>query len=485
MSIVHLTRLGISTFFFGTLCTACIIIGDSKDPDDGTSGGDVDVATCGDGLVQAGEDCDRGKENNDTRACTTKCKSAACGDGLVQDKIEMCDDANKANGDGCNNNCIVSGTPQWTQGYNGAANGEDAWNAVALDATGANIYVAGREASATQGTNAVVRKYDETGKVLWTQSYNGAANLDDQVIGVTVDAKGQVIAIGEESNPDKTTDIWVRKYSSAGETVWTQKLNGGAAGFSNSGYEVATNAAGDLFIAAGVQTVGIQGRNVYVAKLASATGAVVWADSLDGPGSSDDEAFSVTVDASGNILAAGYISTAKGADVWVRKYKDNGPDYSILWTQTYNDTSNEADYAFSVATDLQGNVLVSGAETKVDKQLNAWIRKYDADGNMVWTQEYKSASGLNTAGSGIAVDSSDNVIVTGYTTLTGATTDIWVRKYSPAGALLWNQNYNNDKANGDDAANDVAVDPKGYIYVAGSEKAASPALDGWLRKLEP
>lgn len=484
MSTVHLARLGISTLFFGALCSACFIIGDSKDPDQGTSGGDVDVATCGDGKVQSGEDCDLGAANADSAACTTQCKSAACGDGLVQKDVEACDDANKLNGDGCNNNCIVSGTPQWTQGYNGAANDEDVWNAVALDATGSSVYVAGRETTAAQGMNAVVRKYDDTGKVLWTQSYNGAANLNDQAIGVTVDAKGQAIAIGEESNPDKTTDIWLRKYSSTGETVWTQKFNGGAAGFSNSGYKVATNAAGDVFIAAGVQTVASQRRNVYVAKLASATGAVVWADSLDGPASGDDEAFSVTVDPSGNIFAAGYITTAKGVDVWVRKYKDNGPDYSIVWTQTYDDTSNAADYAFGVAADLHGNVIVSGSETGTDSQLNAWIRKYDADGNTLWTQDYRGAFELNTAASGVAVDSSDNVIVTGYTTLAGPTSDIWVRKYSPAGTILWTQSYN-DMANGDDASNGVAVDPRGYIYVAGSERAGSPTLDGWLRKIEP
>src|SRR5205814_1033378 len=150
-------------------------------------------------------------------------------------------------------------------------------------------------------------------------------------------------------------DIFVRKYSPAGEPIWTRKLTGGATGFNNTGYEVATNAAGDIFLAAGVQTAALQGRNIFVAKLAPNTGDVIWADAEAGLGSNDDEAFSVTVDAAGNVVAAGYIATANGTDAWVRKYKDDGSSYTPLWTQTYNDANSGADSGLSVATDLKGN----------------------------------------------------------------------------------------------------------------------------------
>jgi cysteine-rich repeat protein len=468
---------------FGTLCTACIFIGDSSDPNQGDSG---DAAICGDGRVEQGEECDQGALNDAAGACTTSCTVAACGDGFVQKGVEACDDGNQQDGDGCNNDCVVSGTPAWTESYDGAANGQDVWNSVAVDTTGSSIYVAGSEATADQGLNAVVRRYDAAGKVLWTQSYNGAANLDDQAIGVAVDAKGQAIAIGQETNADKSTDIWVRKYSPAGEPIWTQKLNGGAAGFNNTGYKVATNSDGDIFLAAGVQTVTTQGRNIFVAKLASDTGAVVWVDALDGAGGGggDDEAFSVAVDAAANIIAAGYTTTAKGTDAWVRKYKDNGSSYTILWTQTYNDPFDGADSALSVAADLRGNVIVSGAETNSSGKFTSWIRKYDSNGNVIWTKGYDGAMDQDNAAVGVAADATGAVIVTGYATLANATTDVWVRKYSAEGAVLWTQSYN-DEASGNDAGNDIAVDANGFIYVAGSEAGTAETLDGWLRKLAP
>ncbi|HMV67419.1 MAG TPA: choice-of-anchor A family protein, partial [Myxococcota bacterium] len=58
---------------------------------------------CGDGIPQAGEQCDDGNASN-FDACTTSCRTAACGDGYLQPG-ETCDDGNNANNDGCNAAC--------------------------------------------------------------------------------------------------------------------------------------------------------------------------------------------------------------------------------------------------------------------------------------------------------------------------------------------------------------------------------------------
>ena len=62
-----------------------------------------ELPQCGDGYVQAGEQCDDGNTyNND--GCTNQCELPQCGDGYVQ-AGEQCDDGNTANGDGCTNQC--------------------------------------------------------------------------------------------------------------------------------------------------------------------------------------------------------------------------------------------------------------------------------------------------------------------------------------------------------------------------------------------
>jgi cysteine-rich repeat protein len=68
---------------------------------------------CGDGSFDAGEQCDDGNTVNGD-GCRNDC-TLSCGDGIV-DTDEQCDDGNTVNGDGCENNCTV--TPSSTKPNN-------------------------------------------------------------------------------------------------------------------------------------------------------------------------------------------------------------------------------------------------------------------------------------------------------------------------------------------------------------------------------
>jgi len=66
-------------------------------------------AGCGDGRVQATEQCDDGNNDN-SDDCTDVCSNAACGDGFVQG-TEECDDGGTVAGDGCSATCTDEGVP--------------------------------------------------------------------------------------------------------------------------------------------------------------------------------------------------------------------------------------------------------------------------------------------------------------------------------------------------------------------------------------
>ena len=55
--------------------------------------------TCGDGIIQAGEQCDDG--NADTTDDCPACQLAYCGDGYAQAGVEECDDGNDLDTDAC------------------------------------------------------------------------------------------------------------------------------------------------------------------------------------------------------------------------------------------------------------------------------------------------------------------------------------------------------------------------------------------------
>jgi MYXO-CTERM domain-containing protein len=67
------------------------------------------ITRCGDGILQAGEQCDDGNVE-DGDGCRGNCSIEACGDGIA-DMGEACDDGNTINGDGCSAMCAVEECP--------------------------------------------------------------------------------------------------------------------------------------------------------------------------------------------------------------------------------------------------------------------------------------------------------------------------------------------------------------------------------------
>ncbi|MCA9710887.1 MAG: DUF4215 domain-containing protein, partial [Myxococcales bacterium] len=72
------------------------------------------------------------------------------------------------------------------------------------------------------------------------------------------------------------------------------------------------------------------------------TTAGLWTDTYNGPASNVDEIHGVAADSAGNVIVAGetYV-TGSSADVWVRKYD---PDGGVLWTQTFHGVTADIAY---------------------------------------------------------------------------------------------------------------------------------------------
>ena len=83
--------------------------GDAETSDSGDGDGDGDPGTsCGDGVVDAGEQCDLGPQNSESGQCTPDCQIAACGDGYLYADYEECDDGNSDDTDACVSGCKLA-----------------------------------------------------------------------------------------------------------------------------------------------------------------------------------------------------------------------------------------------------------------------------------------------------------------------------------------------------------------------------------------
>ena len=91
---------------------------DGNDDDQDACLNNCEEASCGDGITRLdlpvesnGEECDDG-DDVDGNECTNQCRFAVCGDGILREDLdprdegyEMCDDGNLTSGDGCSPTC--------------------------------------------------------------------------------------------------------------------------------------------------------------------------------------------------------------------------------------------------------------------------------------------------------------------------------------------------------------------------------------------
>lgn len=377
---------------------------------------------------------------------------------------------------------------------------------VATDADG-NVYLAGTTDGSLHGANkgrydAWVAKYATDGQLLWKRQLGSADK--DVALGVATDADGNVYltgwTLGSLGGPNKGTyDAWVAKYAADGRLLWKRQLGTDHRDYANG---VATDTDGNVYLTG--STIGSLGGpkngsvyqfDAWVAKFAP-SGQLLWTQQLGTD--QNDEASGVATNADGSVYVTGWTNGSLSGlnngrwDAWVAKYATNGQH---LWTQQLG--TDQDDQAFGVATDVAGNVFLTGwtkgslGRTPLSYRDDAWVAKYDANGHLVWTQQLGSA--LRDRATGVATDANGNVYLSGYTSgLLGATTragpfDAWVAKYDAEGNRLWKRQ---PSSHGYDKATGVATDAAGNLYVAGwtTGELGSPKhgdhffLDAWVLK---
>jgi len=89
---MRLSSIAVSVLWLGWGCACSGHRPGPTNNNNNNNNNNVNGAYCGNGVVEAGEDCDDGVGNSDTlpNACRTTCVEASCGD-MVSDALEQCD----------------------------------------------------------------------------------------------------------------------------------------------------------------------------------------------------------------------------------------------------------------------------------------------------------------------------------------------------------------------------------------------------------
>ncbi|NQV49608.1 MAG: SBBP repeat-containing protein [Candidatus Marinimicrobia bacterium] len=88
-----------------------------------------------------------------------------------------------------------SGVELWESSFDGAGHGDDQFQAMTRDGTGAT-YVTGRSLSALGSYDFTTLKYDQFGEVVWTEEYSGSGYSWDDPADLVVDFRGTLWVTG-------------------------------------------------------------------------------------------------------------------------------------------------------------------------------------------------------------------------------------------------------------------------------------------------
>ncbi|MFA5404348.1 MAG: SBBP repeat-containing protein [Ignavibacteria bacterium] len=390
---------------------------------------------------------------------------------------------------------------KWVNRYNGIQDGRDGSNSIICDSNG-NIYVAGY--TQKNGYQFCTIKYNSFGNRLWERTYTGSdhfADLDCQAVSIKLDSYNNVIVGGYCNMVNGGFDFYIIKYKNNGDTLWVRQYNSPENGHDEI-LDLTIDENNFIYVT-GVKD--INGVSDYCTIKYNPNGNIIWIRTYNGLSNSQDEATSIKVDDKLNVYITGssrdsnyqvYFTTIKydssGNVLWKNKYRSGAFDekkvmvdknYNVIVTGTcynpwngfcaikYDSSGNQkfasvygTDYiAHNGAIDKLGNIYVIGEYWEnYNSNWGFCSVKFDSSGNYEWERKKFDVNGHSTAGAlGIALDSNNNIFVTGY-----LHSDYYTVKYNTGGTKIWDIIYNGTSSDIDKATS-IAIDKFNDIVVTG------------------
>jgi hypothetical protein len=318
----------------------------------------------------------------------------------------------------------------------------------------------------------------------WIHQF-GTAGLDEAK-SVAVDATGASYVVGETfgtlpgQTPGGTLDAFILRYDPSGNELWTRQFG---AWERDIAWAVAVAPGGDAYVVGqtegtlpGQRSAG--GLDAFVRKYDPA-GTELWTRQFGGGGA--DVAAAVAVDDAGNVYVAGTTTSAlaeqrKSFDAFVRRYDAEGQEG---WTRQFGTAGG--DNARDITVDESSRLLVTGStegalpDQTSGKGYDAFVASFDTDGRTLWIRQF--GSGGDDFGVAVAADAIGNVFVAGSAGegLSGPSSadgrTAFLRQYDQTGATLWTQQF---EAGAADDAWDVAAGGQGNAYLVGTTERVLP-----------
>ena len=316
-------------------------------------------------------------------------------------------------------------------------------NAVAIDVPG-NIFVTGTAVfySGAPGTSqdTFVAKYSSAGKEVWRRYYS--TTTWDGGNGVALDSAGNVYVTGYAN----TTSLWMRKYDTNGNILWTDTTR-----VSSKGFGICIDKTDNIY------TIGTTSGGAFIDKYTSA-GAFTRGTTISTvgvPSYSGVQKMGIAVDTAGTYIyaTAGIPTGFTGSNLWSGKF--DATNLSIIWNKTLS--VDNGSFGSGIAVDSAGDLYIAGYAPGVGSDGNLLLGKYSgSDCSQIWKKNQAKilAQGIT--------------LFNGHLLITGTQDGfLWLNDCDTAGTTLAEQIYTYKGKVASDSGYGITTDSTGNILVVG------------------
>jgi len=279
------------------------------------------------------------------------------------------------------------------------------------------------------GRDVYLIKTDSLGDSLWTRTYGGSYGQSGSSVQQTTD--GGYIITGETWSNDTTSNVYLIKTDSLGDTLWTKTYERGDR---DHGSEVQQTTDGGYIIIGVTCFVHLGSDDAYLIKTDS-LGDTLWTRTYGG--SENDRGSSVQQTTDRGYIVAGRTESygAGFSDVYLIKTDSLG---DTLWTRAYGGSYGQSGSSVQ-QTDDGGYIVAGGSGYNTD---NMYLIKTNSIGDSLWAKIYWG----NIYNYGYEVQQTDDggYIITGFIQ-TSVGRDVYLIKTDSLGDTLWTRTYGGSK----------------------------------------
>ncbi len=331
-------------------------------------------------------------------------------------------------------------------------------SAMAIDSSN-NIYIVGRtDTTGTSNYDIIIIKYDPQGVEQWVKIWDGGAS--EEAYSILIDNINEIYVVGmTNSYADPDGDMVIIKYDSNGNQQWNFTWGGTEL---DQARVIVKDSLNNYYIAGETRSYADVDGDAILVKFDSnwiEQWNVTWG------GSDRDYAVSMEIDSNGDICIVGGSYSADPspgeADVMILKYDVSG---TLIWDEDWGVSLTQR--GSGIDLDSNNNIYFVGW-TFGSSGMKGHLVKYDTNGNYQWERIWGVDGVYGNSWTGLIIDSNDEIFISGYTTTHGPFTgegDVILFNYDTSGNQNWYKTWGMPDQ---ESAICINMDSNHNLYLAG------------------